>query len=356
MPSMADTCHFDPLGDLRPLPLRHDPAVARVVQDIVSTHPPVVAEVATRTGHLRIGLSTDSAHLRRFFTLQWPRPPAGAADDALIVAMRRPAAAYGLDGSLDGVRTVDTERSTIVSFGTEYYGNVKVSTRGLCSAAFASERKELFVHGAAIAIAGGGVVLSGASGAGKTTCVAALRNRLGAGIRIVNDDWGPASVTSRQLTYTGEDRLHMKYPSVRALNPGLSPNPGSHPSENFRGDPLDPHARLLITPAEVFGAACLPTAEWRLYVALFRDESMPFTVRPLTGDDVGVLEESHFAAFYNRSERFLDGSLLHLTDEHVAETRGQYQTILETIPALFVNNTGLPEQAADAILEAMDHA
>jgi hypothetical protein len=352
--SMYDV-HIDPPELRIPLPLRGRLGIEKHVLGLLNRFPPIVAEVQTSTGSIQVALHTDSGHLAHFFGLQWPRPiNVEEVPQTAILALAANAATYGLDQSFDNVRSVNSARTLVASFGTEYYGNVKITTRGLCSAWSVAQNDPLFVHGSALAIEGRGALLSGTSGAGKTTITTALKSILGQRLEVVNDDWGFANVDSRSLTFTGERRLHMKYRSVLTISPDLVIDPSTHPSENYAGDPENPHARLLISPKEVFGRDCRRDAPLNLYATIFRDPKEPFSARPMTLQDVDLLADSQYSAFYRRNERFMDGSLLNLDQNDDAQTREQFVALIKSVPSFLINNNGRPDQAADAILRALD--
>lgn len=348
--------HIDPVEERRPLPLVEDQRVDEWSAELASDLMIGRCSVTDSKSTLTVELTTDSSHLFDFFTNQWPAAlgvdEESSRSDARILALVHEPDAYGISGASSGIRYVRPDRRVILSFGNEYYGNVKVSTRGLCAAISADSDTGMFVHGSALSIEDKGVLIGGASGAGKTTTTAALRS-MASDVQLVNDDYGPASVEHRMLTFAGEQLLHMKYRSVLDLRPDARLAPHSHLSENYCGDPQDPHARLLIDPEEVFGEPCRNAAEWKMYVVVTRDTTERFFARPLRPSDISMIEKSQYSAFYDRHEHFLDGSLLHLSDEHLNQTRSQYENVLAQIPGIVVNNTGRPEEAAEAVLLAL---
>lgn len=238
-------------------------------------------------------------------------------------------------------------------FGNEFYGNIKITVRGLCSEI--TSHNQMFLHGCSLAIDGRGVVLSGASGAGKTTLTAVLKKILGSRMRIVNDDWGSFSLKSGILQFTGEPYLHMKYPSVRTLNPQLKINPTVCPSENFNGDTNDPRARLLITPSQVFGFEGLQDkVKLRLFVVVKRDPESPAGVQYLSRNDISSLEQGKYSHFYHRTEHFLNGSLFLFDDTHKMRERDRHGALLSDFPCISVNNIASPEESAELILAAFE--
>jgi hypothetical protein len=170
-------------------------------------------------------LRTNSDHLAKFFSMNWPVDTSSRKPDATIIAMKESAETYGFAQEFDGSRWFCSKTRQVLMFGNEFYGNIKITVRGLCSEVTLSE--QMFLHGCSLAVDGRGLVLSGVSGAGKTTITAALRKILGSRAQIVNDDWGPFSLSYGQLQFTGEPYLHMKYPSVQALIPNLEISPVS---------------------------------------------------------------------------------------------------------------------------------
>ena len=126
----------------------------------------------------------------------------------------------------------------MVVFGFGSYRLAKVCIRGICSAVSGDDI--LFLHGCALSVGAGadrrGVVITGSSGAGKTTLVAGLLRHPEYSVAVLNDNWGAISLSRGDSIGTGERMLHMKTGSVLALRPGFfaSAPTGSY-SRNLSG-------------------------------------------------------------------------------------------------------------------------
>jgi hypothetical protein len=294
-------------------------------------------------------LCTDSEHLAKFFSMNWPAHVSSEKSDAVIYALKGNAESYQLSPTFNGPRWFCPKTKQVWVFGNEYYGNLKVTVRGLCSELASDE--QMFLHGCAMAIDGHGLVLSGISGAGKTTTTAALLKALGTRLKIVNDDWGPFSLTDGKLCFTKEPYLHMKYPSVKTLIPALEISPALYVSESFYGDTSHPHARLLIDPQKVFGQNGLQdTAILKMFVVVTRDLEKPAEMRPLSLEDMPLLEQGIYSRIYDRTERFFNGSLLLTNEISLKRESDRYRTLVQNFPCFIVNNSGTPEETAEHIL------
>lgn len=310
------------------------------------------AEIRTgRDKKIYVRLLTDSRHLSEFFVGQWGDIQQAEAA-ATLFALARPPEYYGVPGHFGGHRTWLQEQCEVWQFGTEYYGTIKVSVRGICSVLATED--ELFLHGCALQIGTMGVVLSGVSGAGKTTLTEAIRALDKPPSLIVNDDWGAVSLANRRMYYTGESNLHMKYRSVAALRPDLNPRPEEFASENYEGDATDPHARLLIPRNHVFGPhGIADEAPLSAYVVVFRDPAGQNAIRPLRIEDLARIEDGEYSAFYQRHERFLDGSLFLTSPDAIASHRAKLRRLVSSVPAWLVNNAGSPAETAQCIVKAL---
>lgn len=336
-----------------PLPLVEVSDLWEMVRPVISAIPTADGEVAISDGAVALKLHSDSTHLRTFFSRNFGRTacePATPIAEAAIIALSKPTHP-GLPALRSGHRYIDRDRSLIVSLGSEYYGNVKVSVRGLCSSAVARRgRGGGFIHGASMAIGNTGLVISGVSGAGKTTLTRALMSLRPGTVRIINDDWGWADQDSGKIAFTGEPHLHMKYRSVQAVAPELGPSPSNYLSENFEGDTNDPHARLLIARHEVFAGAVCDMCDFSAFVVVTRDASKPPQVRALDSRDIDLLEAAEYSEFYGRHERFMDGSLLLVDNQDCRRERERFARLLDKVPSMLVNNTGFPDAVAEQVL------
>jgi energy-coupling factor transporter ATP-binding protein EcfA2 len=243
-----------------------------------------------------------------------------------------------------------------LQFGNESYANLKVTTRGLVSSLMIPG--VVWLHGCALTIDVEGerrsVMLIGRSGAGKTTLTAALRARLPGAVKIVNDDWGALSLLSGTITYTGEQRLHMKYMSVAALRPDLEPTPATHQSEEFRGDRYDPLPRLLISPTEVFGSdGVVESAALSRVFLVKRGKDVLPGIRSLSQTDaLSEFERGEYSEYYTGPERFFNGSLFLHDDGLVQKARTLHAALFERFPPVSIGNTEHIDATAASVLEA----
>ena len=112
-----------------------------------------------------------------------------------------------------------------------------------------------------------GVVITGSSGAGKTTLVAGLLRHPEYQVAVLNDDWGAISLSRGELVSTGERMLHMKKGSVLALCPGFFT---SAPAGSYSIDLSEQNrsARMLVSPQTVYGTAWSSSATVVEHVAV----------------------------------------------------------------------------------------
>ncbi len=184
----------------------------------------VLASVCVPGGRIVLAFVSDSSLLSRMFAANWAQAGVSEEPDAVLYALARPACGYGLDRRWDGARWWSRDQKMMVVFGFGSYRLAKVCVRGICSAVSGDD--VLFMHGCALSVGAGthrhGVVITGSSGAGKTTLVAELLRHPEYPVAVLNDDWGALSLSRGDLVSTGERMLHMKKGSVLALCPASS--------------------------------------------------------------------------------------------------------------------------------------
>ena len=199
----------------------------------------VLASVRVPGGRLVVAFLSDSARLSRMFAANWAQAGMDQEPDATLYALTQPARSYGLDGRWDEARWWSRDQKIMVVFGFGPYRLTKVCVRGMCSAV--SEDDTLFMHGCAVSLGAGaarrGVIITGSSGAGKTTLVAGLLRHPEYSMAVLNDDWGAISLSSGYSVSTGERMLHMKSSSVLALRPGFF---ASAPAASYSPDLSEP--------------------------------------------------------------------------------------------------------------------
>jgi CobW/HypB/UreG, nucleotide-binding domain len=314
----------------------------------------VLASVGVPAGRIVLAFVSDSARLSRMFAANWAPAPTGQQPDATLCALARPACSYGLDGRWDGARWWSREHKMMLVFGFGSYRLAKVCVRGICSAV--SGEDTVFVHGCTLSIGAGpdrrGVVITGGSGAGKTTLVAGLLRHPEYSISVLNDDWGAVSLARADSVSTGERMLHMKTGSVLALRPGFfsSAPPGTYARDLSERDRA---ARMLVSPESVYGPAWSTAATVVDQVAVVVRE--PADWRPPDRDDetVRALESKDDTTLIHHHEAFFNGSLILATEQDRAHEERRYRQLLGRTTVSWINNCSTPEALVDNFIRAI---
>ncbi len=305
-------------------------------------------------GCVEIRLCTDSDKLLQWFGRNYAASSGTRAvrASAELVALSGSAQRYNLPHPVDAARWWSAQTQRLVQFGTDSYAVVKVSVRGICSAV--APRETLFAHGCALEFSNGGstrgLLVMGSSGAGKTTLVSGLRRVQGCQVRIVNDDWGAVDLTDGSALATGEQTLHMKMLSVKALRPEAT-NDWFDLHEGAL-DEHDPGHRVLADPAAVYGAESLQDfAQLTAVVVVTRAADAPSgLVGPCS---MTTLEEGAYAAYYRRNERFFNGAIFVDVPNQSEVERGKYEALIERIPFFQINNATSPDDLVASALAAI---
>jgi hypothetical protein len=314
----------------------------------------VTGSVAVPAGRIVVAFASDSAELSRMFAANWAPAPAGERPDATLCALAGPASGYGLEDRWDGARWWSPRDKAMLAFGFGAYRLVKVCVRGICSAV--STDDTVFVHGCTLTLAAGsdrrGVVITGTSGAGKTTLVAGLLQHREYDVGVLDDDWGAVSLRSGQAASTGERMLHMKTGSVLALRPGFF---SAAPDGGYARDQSDPDrsARMLVSPRSVYGASWRTAAAAIGHVAVVVRE--PPGWRPPGTDEEAVeaLEDSGGASLIHHHEMFLNGSLILTTENDRMREEQRYRRLLGRTRVSWINNCGTPQDLTRDFLAAV---
>jgi hypothetical protein len=344
-----DLSYYDTITTVREL--RGDRA------DLVASLPlphRVVASVAVPAGRLVVRFITDSALLADMFAANWAPADGDSEPDGTLYALTRPAFSYGLADKWDRSRWWSRDRKSMIVFGCGRYRLAKVCVRGICSAISGGDT--LFLHGCALSLrtpeASRGVVITGGSGAGKTTLVARLLQHAGFSVTVINDDWGPISASSGTSVSTGERRLHIKSVSVRALRPDFfaSTPPGSYAYD--RSEP-DPTARLLAVPQDVYGASWRTEPAAIEHVAVIVREPPGWVAPTQAEDGLGFLKAGGRPDDGRRREMYLNGSLILAATRDERREDELYRRLLGRTRVSFINNCGTPEDLADRFVAAV---
>jgi CobW/HypB/UreG, nucleotide-binding domain len=314
----------------------------------------VLASICVPGGRIVLAFVSDSALLSRMFAANWAPAAAGEEPDATLYALARPARGYGLDRRWDGARWWSREQRAMVVFGFGSYRLAKVCVRGICSAVSGDDM--VFMHGCALSVGAGtgrrGVVITGSSGAGKTTLVAGLLRHPECPVAVLNDDWGAVSLSGGELVSTGERMLHMKQASVLALCPGFF---ASAPAGAYWADLSEQNrsARMLVAPESVYGTAWSNSATAVEQVAVVVREPADWLPPGREGETVTALESEAGAGLLHRHEAFFNGSLILTTEHDKLREERRYRRLLDRVAVSWINNCGTPEALVSNFLSAI---
>jgi hypothetical protein len=317
----------------------------------------VLASIGVPAGRVVVAFVSDSARLSGMFAANWAQADRNQEPDATLYALARPASSYGLDGIWDGARWWSRDYRMMVVFGFGSYRLVKVCIRGICSAV--SGNDILFLHGCVLSVGTGpdrrGVIITGGSGAGKTTLVAGLLRQSGYSVTVLNDDWGAVSLNSGRSVSTGEKMLHMKSGSVLALCPGFfaSASPGSYSRD--LSEP-DRSARVLMSPEAVYGTAWSTTATVIEHVAVVVREPAGWLPPAQGGEAVTVLESEDGVGLVHHHEAFFNGSLILAAEDDKLREERRYRRLLLRTRVSWINNCGTPEDLLGKFISAVCEA
>jgi hypothetical protein len=315
----------------------------------------VLASVRVPGGRIVLGLVSDSTRLSHMFAVNWAAAGPGRQPDGTLYALARPACAYRLDDKWDGARWWSRDHKMMLVFGCGSYRLAKVCVRGICSAVSGDDT--VFVHGCALSLGAGpgprqGVVITGRSGAGKTTLVAGLLRHPECSVAVLNDDWGAVALSHPKAVSTGERMLHMKTSSVLSLRPGFftSAPQGSYSrdlSEHDRG------ARMLVSPESVYGTAWSTAATAVGHVAVVVREPAGWLPPSPEGEAVRALEDEDDTGPARHHEAFFNGSLILATEQDQLREERRYKQLLKRTTVSWINNCSTPETLVDTFISAI---
>lgn len=314
----------------------------------------VLASICVPAGRIVLAFVSDSARLSGMFAANWAQAGTGAEPDATLYALARPACAYGLSDRWDGARWWSRDHKIMMVFGFGSYRLAKVCVRGICSAVSGDDI--LFLHGCALSAGAGadrrGVVITGSSGAGKTTLVAGLLRHPEYAAAVLNDDWGAISLSRGDSVSTGERMLHMKTGSVLALRPGFFT---SAPAGSYSRDlsERDPDARMLVSPGSVYGTAWSTSATVVEHVAVVVREPADWRPPVREGETVWALESEGDTTLIHRHEAFFNGSLILAAEQDKLREERRYRRLLGRTTVSWINNCGTPEALVDNFIRAI---
>ncbi len=336
------------------LPVREPGAGLRGVMAGLRLPYRVLASIRVPAGRIVVAFVSDNARLSRMFAANWAQAGTDQEPDATLYALAQPACGYGLDGEWDRARWWSRDQKTMVAFGFGSYRLVKVCVRGICSAVSGDDI--LFLHGCALSFGAGthrrGVVITGSSGAGKTTLVAGLLRHPEFSIAVLNDDWGAISLSSGDLVSTGERMLHMKSSSVLALRPGFFT---SAPAGSYSRDlsERDRAARLLVSPESVYGTAWTTSAAVVEQVAVVVREPPGWSPPGQGGAAVRELESEGEVGSVHHHEAFFNGSLILREEADKLREERHYLRLLNRTTVSWINNCGTPEALLGNFISAV---
>lgn len=314
----------------------------------------VLASVAVPAGGVVVAFVSDSIRLSQMFAANWAQAGTDQEPDATLCALAGPACSYGLDGTLDQARWWSRDPKMMVVFRAGSYRLVKVCMRGICSAVTGDDL--VFLHGCTLSVQAGndrrGVIITGGSGAGKTTLAARLLRHPEYQVAVLNDDWGAVSLDSRASVSTGERMLHMKSSSVQALCPSFFT---SAPAGSYLPDLSEPDraARILVPPGHVYGAAWSATPTVVEQVTVIVREPAGWSP-PAQGDEaVMALEDEGGVGSVHHHEAFFNGSLILTREDDWLREERRYRRLLGRTPVSWINNCGTAEALAANFISAV---
>jgi hypothetical protein len=197
-----------------------------------------------------------------------------------------------------------------------------------------------------------GVLITGTSGAGKTTLVAGLLRRREFPVAVLNDDWGVVSLRSGHAVSTGEGMLHMKTASVLALHPGFYT---SAPEGSYSPDRSEPDqaARMLVSPYSVYGPAWSTAAAVVDQVAVVVREPAGWLPPGSPGETVKALESEGAAGLARHHEMFFNGSLILTAEEDKLREERRYRQLLDRTTISWINNCDTPQSLTGDFISAV---
>ena len=336
------------------LPVRKPGAgLLRMVASLRLPHR-VLASVCVPGGQIVVAFLSDSARLSRMFAANWARARMDQEPDATLYALAQPACGYGLDRKWDGARWWSRDQKMMVVFGLGSYRLAKVCVRGICSAVSGDDI--LFMHGCAVSVGTGterrGVVITGSSGAGKTTLVAGLLRHPEYSVTVLNDDWGAISLSRGELVSTGERMLHMKTASVLALRPGFftSAQAGAYSRDLSERDRA---ARMLVSPEAVYGTAWSNSGTVVDQLAVVVREPADWLPPVRDSEAVAVLQRRGDVGLVHQHEAFFNGSLILTTEDDELREQRRYGQLLDRTAVSWINNCGSPDALVGTFVSAV---
>jgi len=195
-------------------------------------------------------------------------------------------------------------------------------------------------------------VITGGSGAGKTTLVAGLLRHPEYSVAVLNDDWGAVSLRRGDSVSTGERMLHMKTGSVLALRPGFF---SSAPAGSYSRDlsEQDRGARMLVAPESVYGLAWSTKATVVDQVVVVVREPAEWLPPGREAETVRALESDGDATLIHHHEAFFNGSLILTTEQDKLREERRYRQLLNRTTVSWINNCSTPEALVDNFICAI---